>query len=117
MMLSSALLLLDAGDFVSAASRCYYSAFNAVSAWFLAQGRHFKKHSALRSAVHKDLVHVGLWPAALGQDFDYLYDLRSEADYGLDHPVRKLDIEAGIAAAGRVLDAVHQLDPNLFPLD
>ena len=48
----------------SAASRAYYAAFYAVSALFALEGRSFNKHTALESAVHRDLVRTGKWPGS-----------------------------------------------------
>lgn len=43
----------------AAASRAYYVAFYAVSALFALQGKTFSKHSALRGALHRDLIKAG----------------------------------------------------------
>ena len=45
----------------AAASRAYYSAFYAVSAYFAFQNKFFSKHSGIESAVHRDLVKEGIW--------------------------------------------------------
>ena len=58
--LESARVLVDAKDPDSAASRAYYSAFHAVSAWFAVRGTLFRKHEAVESAVHRDLVRTGI---------------------------------------------------------
>lgn len=51
----------------STASRTYYAAFFAVSAHFALVGKTFRKHTAVESAVHRDLVQTGLWDSSLGQ--------------------------------------------------
>ncbi|MCK4374884.1 MAG: HEPN domain-containing protein, partial [Candidatus Brocadiae bacterium] len=38
------------------ASRAYYAAFYGVSALFAAEGRSFTRHTAVESAIHRDLV-------------------------------------------------------------
>lgn len=55
----------------SAASRAYYAAFHAVTALFALRGQEFTKHSAVRGAVHRDLIHGGNWSPELGQDYDF----------------------------------------------
>ncbi len=50
----------------SAASRAYYAAFHAVTALFALRGQEFSKHSALRAALHRNLVHRGEWAPGLG---------------------------------------------------
>ena len=49
---------LATSDPDSAASRAYYAAFHAVTALFALREKTFIKHSALRAAVHRDLVTV-----------------------------------------------------------
>ncbi|MCK4275905.1 MAG: HEPN domain-containing protein, partial [Phycisphaerae bacterium] len=64
------------------ASRSYYTAFHALTSLFALEGKTFTKHSALRSAIHRDLVQAGRWEGRLARDFDFLMDLREAADYG-----------------------------------
>ena len=63
---SAEALLMISGD--DAASRAYYAVFNAVSALFALHGTTFVKHSAVRAAVHRELVQKGLWTADSGAD-------------------------------------------------
>ena len=65
----------------SAASRAYYAVFHAVSAIFALEGKSFSKHSAVRAAVHRDLVGTGLIPVESGQ-YNELMDMRELGDYG-----------------------------------
>ena len=69
-------------DSDASASRSYYAAFYAVSALFAEQGRVFNKHSAVESAVHRDLVKTGKWATELGAAYSSLVSLRSTSDYG-----------------------------------
>lgn len=70
-VLSSAELLADS-DPDASASRAYYAAFYAVSALFSAEGKSFRKHSAVEAAVHRDLVREGRWPPELGEAYTRL---------------------------------------------
>jgi len=56
----------------SAASRASYAAFHAVTAVFAVRGHAFTKHSALRAALHRDLIYPGLVSPEIGKDFDFL---------------------------------------------
>ena len=76
----------------------------------------FKKHSALRSAVHKDLVHAGRWTDSLGDDYDNLPRLREIADYGVLKHAEPDDAEGALECAERILNAVHDARPDLFVL-
>lgn len=103
-------------DYDAAASRACYAAFHAVSALFLPEGRTFRRHTALEAAVHRDLVAAGRWPRELGADFSRLQRLRTTGDYGGDARVEAADVAAAIAAAERILAAVHAVAPEELPL-
>lgn len=98
----------------SSASRTYYAVFYAVSALFALQGKTFSKHSAVESAVHRDLVRPGLWPKELGADYSSLLRLRSTADYGVLEHVSEDEAVDAIQAARRILKAVHGAHPDIF---
>jgi uncharacterized protein (UPF0332 family) len=79
--------LASAGQLVesdpdSAASRAYYAAFHALTALFAQRTQVFSKHSALRAALHRDLIQPGLLDENLGRDYDFLLELREAGDYG-----------------------------------
>jgi uncharacterized protein (UPF0332 family) len=66
----------------SAASRAYYAAFHGVTAVLARRGMEFTKHTAVRAALHRDLIQSGDLSVDLGRDYDFLLDLRETADYG-----------------------------------
>ena len=99
-----------------AANRAYYAAFHAASALFAAEGRTFRKHSALEAAVHRDLVRTGRWTEKLGEDYSRLARLRGTADYGAALRVTQDAAADAVRAAERILAAVsaalgHGLPP------
>ena len=111
--LSSAKSLLPI-DPDSCAALAYYASFYAASALFDIQGRTFTKHSALESAVHRDLVKPGLWPKELGADYSHVMRLRAKGNYGgLEHVSEDEAVDA-IQAAQRILRAVHRAHPDVF---
>ena len=121
---SRALSDLDAAESLSglefhdaAASRAYYSAFSAVSALFLSEGRSFRKHSQLESAVHRDLVHSGRWEVSLGADFSFLRSLRATGDYGSVIRVNEGESTQAINATKRILEGVRAARSELFRLE
>lgn len=103
---SEKLLLVDPD---SSASRAYYAAFHAVTALFAAKEKDFTKHSALRAAVHRDLVKTKLWPISLGEDYDFLMDIREIGDYGGLRQVSKNDAEKAIECAKRIIKKVESM--------
>lgn len=109
-LMSAEVLVGVSGD--DAASRAYYAAFHGVSALFAARGHHFSKHTAIRAAIHRDLVHTGEWPEELGEAFDALWELRDIGDYGVDIHVSSEDANLVIDNARWILEAVSRSHPQ-----
>ena len=79
--LASARAEQTAGRLDFAVNRAYYAAFYAASAAFLHRGQRFAKHTALRAAIHRDLIKSGMIDAESGRAFDRLAVSRQRADY------------------------------------
>ena len=97
----------------SAASRAYYAAFHALTALFALRGLTFSKHSAIRSALHRDLVQTGQWKKELGRMYDFLMDLRETGDYGGLTQVTPDDARSAMEKARAVLEAVRAACPEI----
>ena len=110
--LASARQLADT-DPDSAASRAYYAAFHAVTALFALRGQTFSRHSGVRAALHRDLVHTGQWDEELGRAYDLLMDLRETADYGGMAHVAEASACAAIEKAAEIIEAVRLCCPGL----
>ena len=110
--LASAKELVDSdGD--SAASRAYFAAFQGLTALFALRGQSFSKHSAIRAALHRELVRTGQWSSELGSAFDFLMDLRETGDYGGLTQVSPDSAKMAVTKAGDILDAVRRTCPEL----
>jgi uncharacterized protein (UPF0332 family) len=101
----------------AAASRAYYTAFYAVSAWLALRGESYSRHSAVEAAVHRDLVKAGLWPPERGADYSFLRALRMQGDYGGSVHVDVGQAQQAVEAAQGILAAVHALHPDVFGVD
>ncbi|MBA3888431.1 MAG: HEPN domain-containing protein [Acidobacteria bacterium] len=108
-------ILHSSGGFDGAASRAYYAAFHAVTTLFSVAGHSFTKHSALETAVHRDLVKTGRWPRSLGHDFSFCLELRGVSDYGTGVRIDAAQASEAIEAARRILLAVQSDLPEDFP--
>lgn len=75
-------MLAGSGDNDGAASRAYYAAFHALSAFLAAEGRTFTKHSELEATLHRDLIRLGRLEAPVGKAFSTLREYRARGDYG-----------------------------------
>lgn len=100
-------------DTDSSVSRAYYAAFHAFTALFAVKEQYFTKHSAVRSALHKELIKTSIWEKSLGTDYDYLMDLREIGDYGGLRETTLEDAERAIECAKNILTAVS--DRKEFP--
>jgi uncharacterized protein (UPF0332 family) len=83
---------------------------------FAAKGRTFRKHTSVEAAVHRDLVKPGAWPAALGEAYSRLVELRSVADYGQEDRTDAQKAHKAILAAEEILEAVARQNPDVFAL-
>ncbi|MBI3117348.1 MAG: HEPN domain-containing protein [Candidatus Hydrogenedentes bacterium] len=103
-------------DLDSAASRAYYAVFHAVTALFALRGQHFTKHTGLRAAVHRDLVHAGEWREELGGFYDDVMGTREIEDYGEGPHVDREGVELALREARAILEAVSLAAPGHFPI-
>jgi uncharacterized protein (UPF0332 family) len=110
--LSTARFVLDKDPF-TAASRAYYAAFYAISALFALENRAFRKHTAVRAALHRDLIRAGRLPPEIGHAYDYLMDARDDADYGEVSIVSREEARLAIEKAAGILEAVRKACPQL----
>jgi len=96
----------------SAASRAYYAAFHALTALFALRGQTFSKHSALRGALHRELIKTGQWSADIGRSYDFLIDMRETGDYGGLISVSQNDAAMALAKAESIIEVVKQYCPE-----
>lgn len=106
--LGSAHMLKGAEDFDAATSRAYYAAFYAATALFAERGVTFTKHSAVESAINRELVKTGEWRLELGADYSALRDIRRTADYGGPQHVSSAAADEAISAAERIVKEVEK---------
>ncbi len=98
------------------ASRAYYAAFYGVSALFAAEGRSFTRHTAVESAIHRDLVRGGRWEPVLGAAYTKLMKLRETGDYGGGRHVTEQEARDAVATVRLILRAVSKTYPVDFAL-
>ena len=96
----------------SAASRAYYAAFHGVTAVLAGRGMEFTKHTAVRAALHRDLIQSGALSVDLGRDYDFLLDLRETADYGCVAEASLTSARKAIEKARAILAAFKTLLPD-----
>ena len=73
------------------------------------------EHSALRAALHRDLIKAGRWSVERGEDYSLLLKLRDTGDYGGGIHVSSEEATEAVEAAHRILLAVREISPEPFP--
>ena len=91
---------------IAVVNRSYYCAFYAASAVFAMEGRTFVKHTAVRAALHRDLVREGRVGGDVGDAYDALFDARARGDYNSELRLGPEDANLAIERAERVAYAL-----------
>lgn len=99
----------------ASALRAYYAAFHGISAFFALRQQTFTKHTAVESAVHRDLVKPGLWPVEVGAAFSWLASLRYTGDYGGQEHVLPEDARIAVERARLILETVRNTASEPLP--
>ncbi len=78
------------GRHTTSVRNLYYACFYALTAVLLKEGRSFKKHTAVKAALHKDLIRAGILEPNWGKFYNKIFDSRHEGDY---QPLRVFEAE------------------------
>ena len=97
----------------TAGNRAYYAAFYAVSALFMLEGKLYRKHSAVESAVHRDLVNTGRWSKNLGAAYRKLHERRGTADYDMLRFLSGEEAQEAVRLAEMIVAAVRETCPDV----
>jgi uncharacterized protein (UPF0332 family) len=115
--LTSARLLLDAGDVDGACNRAYYAMFDAAQAALMASGASagsvIKTHSGLISAFSLHFVKSARLPFELGRSLNRVAEIRLVADY-TGEEVSMDKAQWAIEQAAAFVDAIQR---ELAPQD
>ena len=79
--LASARDNLSSGRYHNAVREAYFACFHAFSSVLLSEGKIFRKHKEVRSALHRDYIRTKRIDAFWGKHYDWLFDNRQKADY------------------------------------
>ena len=59
----------------------YFACFHAFAALLLQDGKSFKRHKEVRSALHRDYIRTSKINIFWGKHYDWLFENRQKADY------------------------------------
>jgi len=88
--LASARENLAAGRLQNSVRDAYFACFHSFSAVLIRAGKTFRKHSEVRSILHRDYVRGKKLAVEWGKHYDWLFDNRQKADY---RPLVNFDLE------------------------
>jgi uncharacterized protein (UPF0332 family) len=80
----------NSGRNTTAVRNLYYACFYALTAVLLKEGHSFKKHTAVKAALHKELIKAGIVEPVWGKFYNKVFDSRHEGDY---QPLRIFEAE------------------------
>jgi len=81
---------LSAGRLQNSVRDAYFACFHSFSAVLIRAGKTFRKHSEVRSILHRDYVRGKKLAVEWGKHYDWLFDNRQKADY---RPLVNFDLE------------------------
>jgi uncharacterized protein (UPF0332 family) len=88
--LASARQNLSAGRLQNSVRDAYFACFHSFSAVLISAERTFRKHSEVRSILHRDYIKGEKLAVEWGKHYDWLFDNRQKADY---RPLVTFDLE------------------------
>lgn len=71
----------NSGRYSNAIRDAYFACFHAFSSVLFKEGRSFRKHKEVRSALHRDFIRNKRVDVSWGKHYDWLFDNRQKADY------------------------------------
>ena len=106
--LEAARLLLDAGDFKSAANRSYYAVFHAMRSVLAFDGIDMKHHSGIISEFRRLYIKTGILDKSLSPIISVLFNTRQDSDYDDFFVISKAEVAEQITNADTFLTAIQQ---------
>jgi uncharacterized protein (UPF0332 family) len=108
-VMQDARLLFQNGRLASCVNRLYYAVFYSASAVLVSQGKKYGKHSAVRSAVHRDFINTGLLDKEYGRMYDILLSRREQSDYQPLTAFSMDEVEMFLIKATEIVEAFKRI--------
>ena len=106
--LEAAKLLLNAGDFKSAANRSYYAVFHAMRSVLAFDGIDMKHHSGIISEFRRLYIKTDILDKSLSPIISVLFNTRQDSDYDDFFIISKAEVAEQIENAETFLAAIGQ---------
>jgi len=108
-VMQDARLLFQNDRLASCVNRLYYAVFYSASAVLISQGKKYGKHSAVRSAVHRDFINTGLLDKEFGRMYDVLLSRREKSDYQPITVFSTEEVEMFLSKATEMVEAFKKI--------
>ncbi len=106
--LASARLLLENGNYKSAANRSYYAIFHAMRAVLAFDGIDMKHHSGIISEFRKLYIKTGVFDTRLSAIISVLFNVRQDSDYDDFFVISKAEVLEQIDSAEFFLSEIKK---------
>lgn len=104
--LTSAKVLMQSGDYCSAANRSYYSIFHSIRGLLALEGIDFSKHSGVMAYFQRNYVKPGIFAKEYSKILTEAFEVRSESDYDDYFVISKEEVEEQIQNAEFFLNGI-----------
>lgn len=115
--LSSAEVLMNIGDYCSAANRSYYSIFHCIRSILALEEIDFSKHSGVMAYFQKNYVKTGIFGKEYSKILTEAFEIRSESDYDDYYILSKDEVAEQIQNAHFFLNGITAYIDALFLKD
>ena len=106
--LDSAKLLLESGNYKSAANRSYYAVFHAMRSVLAFDEIDMKHHSGIISEFRRLYIKTGIFDATLSSIISVLFSIRQDSDYDDFFVISKQEVIEQIANAEIFLNTIKE---------
>ena len=112
--LASAKLLIQSGDYCSAANRSYYSIFHCIRSLLALEGVDFSKHSGVMAYFQRNYVKSGIFEKEYSKILIQAFEIRSESDYDDYYVMSREEVEEQVKNAQFFLDGIMKYVSDLL---
>jgi uncharacterized protein (UPF0332 family) len=106
--LNTANLLIDSGDYKSAANRSYYAIFHTMRAVLILEDvPERSKHSGVIALFQQRFLKTGILDKSLSRIITDAFEVRNEADYDVSYIISKDEVLEQIRRVGVLMEALE----------
>lgn len=99
----------NAKRYTPAVRNIYYACFYALTSVLLNERLSFKKHTAVKAALHKKLIKPGILEPVWGKFYNKIFDRRHEGDYQPLHVFDKEEVNQLLDQAAGFISVMEAL--------